>query len=80
MNNLNHYINCFSALNTMKKLGEASTAQGIQYVKATQIYFSEPHLKHLLSPLYPAYEMQQRESVYAFAIDNQHHTFVGECL
>ena len=37
-------------------------------------------LKHLLSPLYPAYEMQQRESVYAFAVDNQHHAFVCECL
>ena len=24
--------------------------------------------------------MQQRESVYAFAVDNQHHTFVGKCL
>ena len=32
------------------------------------------------SPHYPAYEMQQREFVNAFAVDNQHYTFVGECL
>ena len=31
-------------------------------------------LKHQLSPLYPAYEMRQRESVYAFAIDNQQYS------
>ena len=37
-------------------------------------------LKHLLSPLYPANEMQQQESVYAFAVDNQHHAFFCECL
>ena len=37
-------------------------------------------LKHLLSPLYPSYKMQQREFAFAFDINNKYHAFVGECL
>lgn len=39
-----------------------------------RVYVAFFPLETSLSPLYPAYEMQQRESVLAFAVDNQQYS------